>query len=221
MARARSSHCAPYPPHASLKGARASQQFLAIAKYADGTERDVTAEVEWRLSKPALARFISPARVAPWRTANSRSPRFFPANEAKSTLRIEDAAVAPPVSFRREISAILTARGCNNAICHGGVKGQGGLEAFRQRPVPAGRLRLDHQRRRLPGTHRRSKGRAHPAHQPGRPREEPAAAKAHRGHTARRRQALRNGLRGLQDDPGVDSQRRSLSAPAMPRKKRS
>ena len=30
------------PAQASLKGASATQQFVAIAKYADGTERDVT-----------------------------------------------------------------------------------------------------------------------------------------------------------------------------------
>ena len=53
------------PSQATLQGARATQQFLAIAKYADGTERDVTAEAEWRLSDPTLAKFISPARVAP------------------------------------------------------------------------------------------------------------------------------------------------------------
>ena len=53
------------PAQASLKGGRATQQFVAIAKYADGTERDVTAQAEWRLSNPALARFISTARVSP------------------------------------------------------------------------------------------------------------------------------------------------------------
>jgi hypothetical protein len=116
------------PAQALLRGARASQQFVAIAKYADGTERDVTAEVEWRLSKPALARFISPARVAPSADGELTLTAVLSGSEAKSTLRIEDAAVAPPVSFRREISAILTARGCNNATCHGGVKGQGGLK---------------------------------------------------------------------------------------------
>jgi len=60
------------PAQASLKGARASQQFLAIATYADGSERDVTGEAEWRLSKPELAKFLSPARVAPLGTAASQ-----------------------------------------------------------------------------------------------------------------------------------------------------
>src|SRR5205814_1529682 len=116
------------PAEASLKGARASQQFLAIAKYADGAERDVTAEVEWRLSKPALAKFLSPARVAPLANGNLTLTAVLSGNQAKSTLKIEDAAVAQPVSFRREIASILTKRGCNSAACHGSVKGQGGLK---------------------------------------------------------------------------------------------
>ncbi len=53
------------PAQASLKGASATQQFVAIAKYADGTERDVTDQAEWRVSNPSLAKFISTGRIAP------------------------------------------------------------------------------------------------------------------------------------------------------------
>jgi hypothetical protein len=116
------------PPEALLKGARATQQFLAIAKYSDGTERDVTAEVEWRLSNPALAKFISPARVAPSADGTLTLTALLSGKQAKSTIIIEDAAASQPVTFRREILGVLTTRGCNNATCHGGVKGQGGFK---------------------------------------------------------------------------------------------
>jgi hypothetical protein len=43
-------------------------------------------------------------------------------------VRIEKAGVTRPVIFTREISGILTKRGCDSAACHGGVKGQGGLK---------------------------------------------------------------------------------------------
>ena len=42
--------------------------------------------------------------------------------------RSKNAGLTQPVSFTREISGILTKRGCNGAACHGGVKGQGGLK---------------------------------------------------------------------------------------------
>jgi hypothetical protein len=116
------------PAQVSLKGARSSQQFLAIAKYSDGVERDVSAEVEWRLSNPALARFISPGRLSPTLDGNLTLTAMLSGKQARSTLTIEDAAIAQPVSFRREIAGILTKRGCNSAICHGGVKGQGGFK---------------------------------------------------------------------------------------------
>ena len=47
------------PAEVTLSGARAGQQFLAVAAYADGTERDVTAEAEWRVSNPALAKLAA------------------------------------------------------------------------------------------------------------------------------------------------------------------
>jgi len=125
------------PGRASFKGARASQQFLALARYSDGTERDVTTEVEWHLSKPALAKFISLARVAPSADGDLTLTAVLAGHEARSVLRIEDALVTQPVSFRREIAGILTTRGCNSATCHGGVKGQGGLKLSANALYPA------------------------------------------------------------------------------------
>ncbi|HUS06631.1 MAG TPA: DUF1549 domain-containing protein [Bryobacteraceae bacterium] len=125
------------PARAELKGARASQQFLAVAKYSDGTERDVTAVSEWHLSNAALAKFISPARVAPSADGDLILTASFSGIQAKSTLKIEDAAAAQPITFQREISAILTTRGCNNSTCHGGVKGQGGFKLSANALYPA------------------------------------------------------------------------------------
>ena len=117
------------PAQATLQGARASQQFLAIATYDDGVgARRHRAKSEWRLSKPALAKFLSPARVVPVADGSLTLTAVLSGREAASTLKIADAALAQPVSFRREIAGILTKRGCNSAICHGGVKGQGGFK---------------------------------------------------------------------------------------------
>lgn len=52
------------PAEATLRYAGAAQQFLAIATYDDGTERDVTTEAVWRVSNPALATLTGPARLA-------------------------------------------------------------------------------------------------------------------------------------------------------------
>lgn len=125
------------PDHAALRGARATQQFLAIAKYSDGTERDVTGDADWRLSNAALGKFISIARLAPSADGNLTLTAAISGVQAKAAIKIEDAAVKQPVTFRREILGILTTRGCNSAICHGGVKGQGGFKLSANALYPA------------------------------------------------------------------------------------
>jgi len=131
------------PSQAALKGARATQQFLAIAKYPDGAERDVTAESAWRLSNPALAKFVSPARLAPSADGALTLTATIAGQQAKSTVKIEDAAAIEPVTFRREILGIFTKRGCNTATCHGGVKGQGGFKLSANALYPRRRLPMD------------------------------------------------------------------------------
>jgi Protein of unknown function (DUF1553)/Protein of unknown function (DUF1549) len=125
------------PAEATLKGARATQQFLAIATYSDGTERDVTAQAEWRLSNAALANLVSPGRVAPSGNGAVTVTAVLSGSRAQSSLRIEDAGTVRPVSFTPEISGILTQRGCDGAACHGGVKGQGGLKLSANALYPA------------------------------------------------------------------------------------
>src|SRR3954447_22232355 len=85
------------PVQATLQGARASQQFLAIAAYDDGVERDVTSEVQWRLSKPALAKLLAGARVVPVADGSLTVTAALSGREAVSTLKIADATAAQPV----------------------------------------------------------------------------------------------------------------------------
>jgi Protein of unknown function (DUF1553)/Protein of unknown function (DUF1549)/Bacterial Ig-like domain (group 2) len=116
------------PAEAVLTGARATQQFIAVATDADGTERDVTAEAEWRTSNPALATFAGPARVLANGNGRVTVTATLSGVKAQSTVRIDEAQTVRPVSFTREISAIFTKRGCNGTACHGGVKGRGGFK---------------------------------------------------------------------------------------------
>ena len=117
------------PAEATLQYAGAAQQFLAIATYDDGTERDVTAEAEWRVSNPALARLTSPARLAAIADGSlTVTAALSTKAHAQSSVRIKGSDAARPFRFARDIGGILTKRGCNQAACHGGVKGRGGLK---------------------------------------------------------------------------------------------
>jgi hypothetical protein len=90
------------PAEVTLTGGSASQQFVAVATDAEGQERDVTERLKLTATFSGLS--------------------------AQSSVLIRNAQAARPITFLREISAILTKRGCNGTACHGGVKGQGGFK---------------------------------------------------------------------------------------------
>ncbi len=118
------------PSEAAITFAGETQQFVAIAAYSDGTERDVTEEVNWRVSDPALAKFGNVARLSALSdgsvviTATLKTP----VASSQARVHIQGSQVPQPFSFPREIGSILTKRGCNQAACHGSVKGRGGFK---------------------------------------------------------------------------------------------
>jgi hypothetical protein len=48
--------------------------------------------------------------------------------ESKARVRVDDSQTPRTFSFARDIGGILTSQGCNNSVCHGGVKGKGGFK---------------------------------------------------------------------------------------------
>ncbi|MBM3794967.1 MAG: DUF1553 domain-containing protein [Acidobacteria bacterium] len=116
------------PFESQLTGAGASQQLVAVLTADDGTERDVTGEVSWRVTPPALAA-LDAARVTARADGDARiTATLAGAPAASAIVHIRESAKARPVTFAREIEAILTRQGCNSSACHGGVKGRGGLK---------------------------------------------------------------------------------------------
>lgn len=116
------------PQAVTLSGTGASQQFLAIAKFADGTERDVTAEAEWSVSQPAVAALKPLAILASQSDGAAAIEARFGGVRGQSKVTVVKSAEARPFDFARDIGGILTKRGCNSSACHGGVKGRGGLK---------------------------------------------------------------------------------------------
>ena len=51
------------PQDATLWGAKASQHFLVLGKFADGLERDVTSQCRFSVSHPQLAQVDASGRV--------------------------------------------------------------------------------------------------------------------------------------------------------------
>jgi len=112
------------PAAVTLSGAKAGQQFLAIASYSDGTEADVTGDVRWAVTNGVM----TGARMTPVADGSATVEAVFESLKARSVVTVTGSKAVRPFVFARDIGSILTKRGCNSSACHGGVKGRGGLK---------------------------------------------------------------------------------------------
>ncbi|MCC6587696.1 MAG: DUF1553 domain-containing protein [Bryobacterales bacterium] len=115
------------PAKVSLTGAAASQQFLAIARFSDGTSKDVTLEAVWKSANPNVAD-VNAARAKAASDGSTLLTATYGGKSAKSQLTVTGSATQRNLRFARDIGGVFTKRGCNSSMCHGGVKGQGGFK---------------------------------------------------------------------------------------------
>ena len=116
------------PGNPQIWGAEASQQFLLLARFADGLERDVTDQARYNLSDPQVAEVDSAGKVVARSNGRVVLTAAFEDRTASTRVVIDGISEERPFSFARDIGAVFTKTGCNNSECHGGVKGQGGLK---------------------------------------------------------------------------------------------
>ena len=115
------SELAVFPPEISLTTARDRQSIVVQATYADGITRDVTKEATLTLADPS------------WSGATARS--FYPAADGATTLtvtfggqtvtvpvKVAQATVQSPLSFRLDVMPVFMRSGCNTGSCHGAAR---------------------------------------------------------------------------------------------------
>jgi hypothetical protein len=115
------------PAAVRLDTAGDRQQLAVTAPAADGAVRDRTGAAAFRVEPPGLAA-VSPAGVVT------------PLADGAGTLVVElDGTTHPlplevrrsgeprPVSYRRDVVAVLSRAGCNMGACHGNLNGKGGF----------------------------------------------------------------------------------------------
>jgi len=115
------------PEKVVLSGHGASQQFLVMGRYADGSERDLTESATLRLSD-AGAGEIRGGRLIASRDGAVKITAEAAGRRASAEVMVMRSGERKPFSFPRDMVEILTRRGCNGSGCHGGVKGQGGFK---------------------------------------------------------------------------------------------
>jgi hypothetical protein len=115
-----------FPPEIHLTTARDRQLVVVQATFADGLTRDVTKDSTITPANPALVR----------RDGNT----FWPAADGETQLsiafggrtvvvpvKVAQATVQPPISFRLDVMPVFMKAGCNTGSCHGAARGKDGF----------------------------------------------------------------------------------------------
>ncbi len=116
------------PKEIRLWGSGATQRFLLLGRYADGLERDLTAEGDFSISDTAVASLDPEGKVAAVAGGAAMLTGAVNGLRAGAEIRVTATDETRPFSFGREIGGILTRKGCNANDCHGSVKGKGGFK---------------------------------------------------------------------------------------------
>ena len=116
------------PANPLLFGKGSRQLLVVVARYADGTQKDVTREARLRSARPAVASVGDRATL----TASADGAAVIRASwgglEASTTALVQRAAAPLPPSFNADVMPVLTRIGCNGGSCHGALNGQAGFK---------------------------------------------------------------------------------------------
>ena len=112
-----------YPSEVALTSARDTQSLVVQAEYANGITRDVTDEVEWQHEGAAVVSREG-NRLAAQTDGEAKIVASFESLTASVPVRVENVAVEPPVSFKRDVMPIFMKAGCNAGSCHGAARGK-------------------------------------------------------------------------------------------------
>ncbi len=115
-----------FPGDVSLTTARDRQSIVVQATYADGITRDVTAQSTITLADPRLARREG-ATFYPTLDGSTTLAVSHGGKSATIPLKVAQAAVSPPLSFRLDIMPVFMRAGCNTGSCHGAARGKDGF----------------------------------------------------------------------------------------------
>ncbi len=117
---------AVYPPEIQLSTARDRQSIVVQATYADGITRDVTKDATLTLADPKPARRDG-AVFYPSADGATTLTVAFEGRKVTLPVKVTQATVQPPLSFRLDVMPVFMRAGCNTGSCHGAARGKDGF----------------------------------------------------------------------------------------------
>ncbi len=116
-----------YPTKVQLDNARDLQRFTFVHTRDDGVTLDITKEVKVVLEPANLAE-LSPEGVwIPKADGEGMITATYKDKTIQVPLKVQNAAINPPMSFSNDIEAVLMRSGCNTGKCHGSARGKNGF----------------------------------------------------------------------------------------------
>ena len=112
----------------AIRSRDARQQLIVTAVHADGTTADVTRDVAWTISDPAVLVVDSTGMSIPLADGDVTVTATQADKSVVARVVVSGFAHPLPINFRNQIVPIFTKLGCNGGGCHGKSGGQNGFK---------------------------------------------------------------------------------------------
>ncbi len=116
------------PHEVRLSDQRSRVQLLTTGEDADGYQHDLTRDVTFESSDPAIATVDKAGVVRPKTSGAARIRVRGFERLVEVPVVVDDLAKTPPVSFTNEVMPVIGKRGCNSGACHGHNSGKGSFK---------------------------------------------------------------------------------------------
>ena len=114
------------PPDFNLETKRDSHKAIVMARFSDGTTRDVTKNANLTIANPKFAKLDGDV-LLPLDDGTTEVTASLGGKSAKAPLIVKDAKKDRPVSFKLDVMPIWMRTGCNQGGCHGAARGKDGF----------------------------------------------------------------------------------------------
>src|SRR5665213_651683 len=115
-----------FPADVNLRTSADFQSIIARFTRPDGITQDVTGEAKFELTDPKLAS-IDGNVVKPLADGETQLKVTWHDQSMTLSLKVKDAKVERPISFRLDVMPIFMRAGCNVGGCHGAAHGKDGF----------------------------------------------------------------------------------------------
>jgi len=119
---------AAYPSNIAFKGSGDAAQLVISGALRNGRIQDLTGDVRFDLSGPAIVRVSTSGRIIPLADGSTQINATYGDKVATVNVLVTGFNVSLPINFGNQIVPVFTKLGCNSGGCHGKASGQNGFK---------------------------------------------------------------------------------------------